>query len=30
LVHPNLAKLYRDKIETLADALEARDIRLGQ
>ncbi|MCK5276245.1 MAG: hypothetical protein KAR37_16440 [Alphaproteobacteria bacterium] len=25
LIHPNRAKLYRDKIETLADALEARD-----
>jgi DNA invertase Pin-like site-specific DNA recombinase len=25
LIHPNLAKLYREKIETLADALEAQD-----
>lgn len=25
LLHPNLAKLYRDKIESLANALEAPD-----
>jgi chromosome segregation ATPase len=25
LIHPNLAKLYREKVEALADTLEARD-----